>query len=172
MLGKKIIFKQKGDMKWKFLVGSCDTDSHGALLKQNPWRTHDVWREHRQNSKDSGGVPCNASLISSLPWCWGTAEPGVQAGPGHSPWLVLTWRGLVVSAGLCHHCWFVFGILTLLNWTAGVLTTETESAGKTTSKRAHIPLSYLPSLLPYLWTKGKRGGGGWSIWETLLKVGF
>ena len=31
--------------------------------------------------------------------------------------------GLAVSAGLCHHCWFMFAILTLLNWTAGILTT-------------------------------------------------
>lgn len=31
-------------------------------------------------------------------------------------------EGLDVSAGLCHQCQFVFGILTLLTWTADILT--------------------------------------------------
>jgi hypothetical protein len=30
--------------------------------------------------------------------------------------------GLAVSAGSCQHCSFVFAVLTLLNWTGGILT--------------------------------------------------
>lgn len=29
---------------------------------------------------------------------------------------------LRVSARLCHHCWLMFGVLTLLNWLTGILT--------------------------------------------------
>jgi len=63
--------------------------------------------------------------------------------------------GLAGSAGSCHCCWLMFGILTLLNWIAGILTKgDWNHPQRTTSKQVHIPLSYLPFLLPYLWKVG------------------
>lgn len=38
--------------------------------------------------------------------------------------------GLAVSAGLCHHGWFMSGTLTLLNWAAGILKMEIKIASK------------------------------------------
>lgn len=63
---------------------------------------------------------------------------------------------LAVSAGSSNCCWFVFGILTVLNWYAGILT-EIEITPKYNSKQACTPLSCLPSFLPYLWAVGYRG---------------
>jgi hypothetical protein len=47
--------------------------------------------------------------------------PGVPVAPSDFCWFS---GGLAVSAGLCHCCWFMFGIQTLLKWTAGILTME------------------------------------------------
>ena len=51
---------------------------------------------------------------------------GIPDGPGHSH----EDSYLVVSAGACYCCWFMFSILTLLNWTAGMLTNRLESSPK------------------------------------------
>lgn len=85
-------------------------------------------------------------------------------------------RGLAVSAGSCHHCWFMFG--TLLNWTVDILTLlnwtdkwRLESSQRTTFKQVHIPLFYLPSFSPSLWMVGWKGRGP-KHFRTLINVGF
>ena len=57
---------------------------------------------------------------------------------------------LTVSAGLCRYCWFTFDFLILLNWTAGILTTEIGIAPKElllNRSTNPFPINHL-SLLP------------------------
>lgn len=47
------------------------------------------------------------------------------------------------------------GILTVLNWTASILTNrDCNYPQRTASKQVHIPLYYLLSFLPYFWMMG------------------
>jgi hypothetical protein len=73
--------------------------------------------------------PCKASLVLDLHWsslCWERHSRELLL----ASWLVLVTPtdscqfdgDLAVSPESCHHCWFEFGILTLLNWTGGILT--------------------------------------------------
>jgi hypothetical protein len=75
---------------------------------------------------------------------------------------------LVVSARLCITADSCL-ILTLLNWTAGILTMEIGTAPRTT-KQVCTAFSYLPSFSPL--PLDSRLEVGWSVWECLFKIGF
>jgi hypothetical protein len=73
---------------------------------------------------------CSASLVSCLPLCSSSfhwerhgkellVSPLVLVVPDNSCKFD---GGLVVSTGSCYCCWFVFALLRLLNWIAGILT--------------------------------------------------
>jgi hypothetical protein len=49
-------------------------------------------------------------------------SPGLLADSGHSCWLVSIQQRSGSFFGSCHCCWFLFGIMSLLNWTASTLT--------------------------------------------------
>lgn len=60
-------------------------------------------------------------------------------------------RGLMVSTGSYHHCWFLFSILTQLNYILLVFWQRMRSPHGSTSKQVYILLSYWPSFILYLW---------------------
>lgn len=82
------------------------------------------------------------------------------------------WLRLDRFAGSCHCCWFVFAVLTLLNWTAGRLTNRDWNRlkelllNRTTSP---CPIYHL-SFPTFRWWA--RRGEGYNIWEPLLKICF
>jgi hypothetical protein len=64
------------------------------------------------------------------------------------------------------------GILTLLNWTADMQTTEIGIATKTTSKHIHVPLSYVSFFSPLSLNGELEGGMLSKHLRILTKVGF
>ena len=61
-------------------------------------------------------VSCPLLIFTSLREAPQRTSPGIIVPAG----LCQFSRGLAVSARLCHRCWFVSVIPTLLNWTAGI----------------------------------------------------
>lgn len=103
------------------------------LLRQDRWRTCDVWREHKKDSTDCDGgwawlgYIAKHFLVSSIFTDLHFAERHsrelllafLQVPPADLCW---GW-GLAVSAGHCYRCWPV-------NWTADFLTTQMAVAPK------------------------------------------
>jgi hypothetical protein len=88
-------------------------------VKQDPWRTHDVWREYLSvsSTQQTGMGACIASC-AMLCWFHILAESGTVKNSWHPWWSWLVtpdsscrfgW-GLAVSARLWHCCWFVFAV--------------------------------------------------------------
>jgi len=67
------------------------------------WRTHDVWREHRQTQQTvTGGLGLKSSLIfASLREAGQSTAPGIPDGLKPTYWF--SWD-LADPAGSCHHC--------------------------------------------------------------------
>ena len=113
-------------LTWSF----AKTDSHAEVrlvVRQDPWRARDVWRECKQDSMDSDRVfhrsICNASwsrVFTDLHFvereAWQRTSPSIVT---PADWCWFGW-GLAIPTGSCHHCLFMFAILTILNWTADV----------------------------------------------------
>jgi hypothetical protein len=103
-------------------VMSAETDKCGEA---NFRRTCDIGRGINRTQETVRGagdwadlgllveLAVQSLLVSCLHW----SSPGVLHGP--SCWLKLRLRSCCLC-WLCHCCWFVFAIITLLNWTAGV----------------------------------------------------
>ena len=150
-------------MKWKFLVSSCDADSCGILLRQDP--CENMWcLGHNRQWQDACIASCATLCCSHVFVDLHFIE---AENSWHSRWswsLLLTLyrfgEDLAVSAGLCC-CWH---FQLLVSWQQ-----RSESPKRTTSKQVHIPLSYLPSFLHYIlqWAKS-----GWRHLSTHIKVHF
>ena len=115
----------------KFLGMSCDADSRNVLLGQEPWEG--TWCLERAQIRHNGQWQCTGlasfetlhwspvftSLIfTSLRDLTENFQCPVLANPCPSCWPVPIRQRPDISARSCHFCWFEFGILTLLNWTA------------------------------------------------------
>ena len=146
----------------------ADTESCDVLLRQDPWEN--TWWETISRTQQKMTVCLHSSLCNNLT----SLKESHQLPLASQLVLVATagssrlGGGLAVSPGLCHCCWFMFDILTLLNWTASILTNrDWNHPQRTTSKQVYRPLSYLPSILSYLWTR--RGA---KYLRTLIKSRF
>lgn len=145
-----------------------ETNLQGVLLRQRAVRGHwyleTISRTQWTVEEHLHGYPCNASLVwpLCLPWSslhWERHGRGllfvsqlVLVAP--ADWSQFD-RDLTVSDGSYHCCWYVFGVLPLLKWSAGILKKRIlESPQGTTSKPVLNPLSYLPSFLPDHWMVG------------------
>ena len=130
-------------MKWKFLDMSGDRVMAWCLVEARPVGGLVMLGESMTVCLHS--YLCHNSSVSSLHWerHWRErllASQLIQVVPADSCGFS---GGLAVSAGSCHCCWFVFGVLTQLNWAAGILTNGDWSClKKTTCQQVHIPLSY------------------------------
>jgi len=122
-------------LKWNFLDMSRDADSCDVLMKQDPWEDTRCLESVYINRTQWTVIGHLHRLalqyffvlcLPLSPHCWDRHRRELLL----ASWLALVtpadlcWfgRGLAVSAGSCHCCWFVFGILTLLNWSASILT--------------------------------------------------
>jgi len=130
-------------LKWKFLVVSGNTVLSGVCWGRLMWCFADArpvggrttFGETIRGTQRTVRVQvlplqfftdlhCIARGMAENSWCC----PQVLAallGPWHTADSCLFGCSLAVSAGSCCCYWFMFSILTLLNWTAGTLTTET-----------------------------------------------
>lgn len=166
-------------MKWKFLVVSCDADSCGILLRQNPWE--DTWCLERVciglNGHWRGACIASCATrywspiftdLASLKEAW--QWTGNPASSGCSHWLAQFGRGWLLFAGSCHHCWFMFDILTLLNWTAGILTNG--GWNRPPKLLLHRPTSLCPIYHLYLPLDGGLGVGGSKCLRTPVRSRF
>jgi hypothetical protein len=156
-------------------VTTCEVEVFGWVMwcritccfaKARPTGGHVMFGESINGTQETvmahlHSQPCNSLLVSWLHLCclWSLLH-----WERHGRELLLaSWldlvipadscgfrRGLVVYAGSCHHCWFMFGILALLNWTVGILINWDWNH----SQPIHSLLSYLLCFLPYLWMVG------------------
>ena len=167
-------------LKWKFLDMSGDTDSCGVLRGKSCGRTCDVWREYKLDSM-AGNDACIASF-APLPWsCIFIDLPFIERGtaenfswpPGwfwSSCWLVSIQQRSGSFFGSCHCCWFLFGTLSLLNWTASILT----NGDWNNPKELRLNRSTSPCPIYHLFSHafGRWAGRRIKAFENLIKSRF
>jgi len=127
-------------------ISGCPVMQTHVVFRKGESR--DIGRDYEYDSVDTDEVlalfACNPSLVLILTELhfiavW-QSNPGIPAGSGHSCWLVPVWWRpdrfckIVLPVLFCVWWHFFFnwtiGILTLLDWTAGVLTGQIGFAPK------------------------------------------
>ena len=145
-------------MKWKFLVVSGDAVSHDvffwikALEKVREVELKTQWLDTCMASLT---MICWSRVFTTLREGWQRTCHDALVGSGHSCWLEL-----ICQRPSCF-CWIMPLLLISVCYpdpneldSLYYDSRDWNHPQRTTSKQIHIPLSLLPSFLPYLWTVG------------------